>query len=259
MRLIRVMSLSAWMNFKQSIVQPGAIGIMLMGPFFYAVTAMYMLRHRPDFDPVYLVVGVGLAGVWSSIVWVGGSIISSERSLGTLETLEASPVSLFVIFGGKMLANVALALFSAVPGYLVGAWFFGYSITVSNPGGFVVSVFLTLFAVWSMALLVAPVYLLWPPVGNLLTATEYPIYILSGFLVPVTLLPTWLHPLSFLLPPFWAASALHETSSGAPSVADTLVVWGAVLGSSFLVLLAARWLFVHMSVRARREGRLGWV
>ena len=45
-------------------------------------------------------------------------------------------------------------------------------------------------------------------------AMEYPVYILAGFLFPILLLPGWTTPLSYLLPPYWAAVAFHDTSTG---------------------------------------------
>jgi len=60
-------------------------------------------------------------------------------------------------------------------------------------------------------------------------------YILAGFMFPVALLPGWTTPFSYILPPFWAAKALHAASSGGP-ISDITLSWGMMLLFSILCL-----------------------
>jgi ABC-2 type transport system permease protein len=47
--------------------------------------------------------------------------------------------------------------------------------------------------------------------GNLL---EYPVWLIAGFLVPLTLLPGWVRPISWVLAPTWGVDAIREAASG---------------------------------------------
>jgi len=85
---------------------------------------------------------------------------------------------------------------------------------------------------------------------------EFPIYILCGFLFPIALLPGWTTPISYILPPYWAARALHGTSSAGATLEQTLFAWGMILLFSFIDLLIASRLFKIMLYKARVDATL---
>ena len=69
--------------------------------------------------------------------------------------------------------------------------------------------------------------------GNLL---EYPGWLLCGFLVPVALFPTWVHWVSWALPPTWGMEAMRKSSAGGSPWPDIAVC--AALGMAYAVLAA---------------------
>jgi ABC-2 type transport system permease protein len=44
---------------------------------------------------------------------------------------------------------------------------------------------------------------------------EYPVWLIAGFLVPLTLLPDWVRPFSWVLAPTWGVDAIREAATGA--------------------------------------------
>jgi len=170
--------------------------------------------------------------------------------------MAASPAPLVVVFGGKMLGNLAISLGAMLLSYSIGAWLFGYSLAIHDPLGFGVSALLALFSLWSMGMLFVPLPLVSPAVSQFLTGLEYPVYILCGFLFPVLLLPIWLLPVSYALPPYWAALALHGTSSGDLQASGIWMVWLILLITSAAALALAAWLLRILLARARRQGSL---
>jgi len=87
-------------------------------------------------------------------------------------------------------------------------------------------------------------------------AMEFPVYILAGFLFPIALLPEWTTPLSYILPPYWAARALHETSTGAGDIQTVILAWGMMLLFSAVDLFIASKLFKLMLYKARVDASL---
>ena len=252
----RVARAAAELQFKEVAVSGFLLFGALVQPFFIGVMTMFMLRHRPDFDPVYVVVGAALSGLWSVLLFAGSSAISHERSLGTLELVVAAPASFFVVYGGKIAGTLAFSLVSVVFSYAIGAWLFGYPITVADPAGFTLSLLFALVALWATGMLFAPLGILWRTVGRFLGLMEYPIYSLSGFLFPILLLPVWTIPVSYVLPPYWAAVALHGTSSGELSGVAFAEVCAVLLLSSLACFVLAAPLFRLVLRRARVEGTL---
>ncbi len=253
---LRVAWIAADVQFREVAVNNFLLFAALVQPFFIGVTTMFMLRHRPDFDPMYVVVGAALSGLWSTLLFSGSGAITHERWMGTLELLVASPSSLVVILGGKLLGTIAFSLSSLVLSYGIGAWLFGYPLTVADPVGFAVSLVLGLVALWVMGMLFAPLAIYWRPVGQFLGALEYPIFSLSGFVFPILLLPVWTVPVSDLLPPYWAAVALHGAARGDLALPEQVRAWVNIVVLSALLLLVSLAMFHAVLVRARRIGTL---
>jgi len=168
----------------------------------------------------------------------------------------AAPVSFFVVYGGKIAGTLAFSLVSVVLSYAIGAWLFGYPITVADPGGFAVSLVFALVALWATGMLFAPLGILWRTVGRFLGLMEYPIYSLSGFLFPILLLPVWTLPVSYLLPPYWAAVALHASARGELDLGGLAEVWAVLLLTAIVLMLVSSRLFLAVLDRARRAGSL---
>jgi ABC-2 type transport system permease protein len=253
---LRVARVAAELQFREVAVSGFLLFGALVQPFFIGVMTMFMLRHRPDFDPVYVVIGAALSGLWSVLLFAGSSAISHERSLGTLELVVAAPASFFVVYSGKIAGTLAFSLVSVLLSYAIGAWLFGYPITVADPGGFAVSLLFALVALWATGMLFAPLGILWRTVGNFLGLMEYPIYSLSGFLFPILLLPVWTLPVSYLLPPYWAAVALHASARGELDLPGLAQIWAVLVVTALALMLASSRLFLAVLHRARRVGSL---
>jgi len=254
--MLRVARAAAELQFREVAVSGFLLFGALVQPFFIGVMTMFMLRHRPDFDPVYVVVGAALSGLWSVLLFAGTGAINHERSLGTLELVVGSPASFVALYGGKIAGTLAFSLVSVLFSYAIGAWLFGYPIAVADPLGFAASLVFALVALWATGMLFAPLGILWRAVGQFLGVLEYPIYSLSGFLFPILLLPVWTIPVSYLLPPYWAAVALHGSASGTLDLAALVAVWAVLLVTAAILMLLASRLFEAVLQRARRSGSL---
>ena len=250
----RAMWTVAEMSFRQMVLDAFVIFTVLVQPLLIALLALWMLPGQEY--AMYVVVGSGLTGLWSSLLFMGGNSINIERWSGTLETLVGVPTSLSVIVVGKNLANVLQSLGSMIVAYLLAALIFGYDLHIQQPLLFGVSLLLTLVAFISFGLIIAPVFVMNPSVQAWQNAMEFPVYILCGFLFPIVLLPQWTTPLSYILPPYWAARALHSTSTGGAPLEQILLDWLMLLIFCGIDLLIASWLFKRMLIKARTDATL---
>ena len=96
-----------------------------------------------------------------------------------------------------------------------------------------------------------------PSVRQWQNAMEFPVYILCGFLFPIALLAEWARPISYVLPPYWAARALHGTSSGGVAMNEVYLAWGMMILFSIIDLFIASRLFKLMLYKARVDATLG--
>jgi len=229
---------------------------IIIQPMIIAILALFMLRGLGGDYAMFVVVGSGLTGLWSSLLFISGNSINNERRQGTLESLVALPTPFGVIVFGKNLANVIQSLISMSSSYLLAAFFFGYTLKMVSPVLFFGSVVLSIFAFISFGLVIAPLFIMYRGIQQWQNAMEFPVYILAGFLFPIALLPDWTTPVSYILPPYWAARALHETSTGAGDIDKVLLAWGMMLLFSVADLFIASKLFKYMLYKARVDATL---
>ena len=253
----RTILVVAEMNLRQQMTDGFIIFTVLLKPIIIALIGLWMLKDKGADAAMFVVVGSGLTGLWSSLLFISGNSINFERWTGTLESLVAIPTPFEVIVFGKNLANVVQSLLSMVLGYIIAVFAFGYSLDVQQPLLFVISILLSVIAFISFGLIIAPVFVMNPGVRAWQNAMEFPVYVLCGFLFPIALLPGWTTPVSYLLPPYWAAVALHGTSTGGASLNATLFAWGMLLLFSLIDLLIASRLFKLMLYKARADATLG--
>ena len=253
----RTILVVAEMNIRQQMTDGFIVFTVLFQPIIIALLGLWMLQGKGEDAAMFVVVGSGLTGLWSSLLFISGGSINAERWSGTLESLVAIPTPFEVIVFGKNLANVTQSLASMVLGYFVAVFAFGYSLQIQQPMLFFVSIILSVIAFISFGLIIAPIFVMNPGVRAWQNAMEFPVYILCGFLFPVALLPGWTTPVSYLFPPYWAAVALHGTSTGGASLNETLFAWGMMLLFSVIDLLIASRLFKLMLYKARADATLG--
>ncbi len=252
----RTVLMVAEVTVREQITDGFIVFTLLFQPILIAVLALWMLQDKGSDYAMFVVVGSGLTGLWSSLLFISGNSINTERWYGTLESLVGVPTPFEVIVFGKNLANVLQSLLSMLLGYLVAAGLFGYALHIDQPVQFIVSLLLTVFAFISLALVISPVFVMNPSVQSFQNAMEFPIYVLCGFLFPIALLPGWTGPLSYILPPYWAARALHGTSTGGFTPSETYFTWSMLLFFGILCLWIAGRLFRLMLYKARVDATL---
>ncbi|HET7144768.1 MAG TPA: hypothetical protein VFI68_12180, partial [Anaerolineales bacterium] len=119
-----------------------------------------------------------------------------------------------------------------------------------------ITLLISMFAFICFGLTIAPVFIMYRSVQQWENAMEFPVYIICGFLFPIALLPQWTTPISYLLPPYWAAMALHGTSTALMPFNQVLFSWAMMIFSSLVDLVIASQLFKVMLYKARVDATL---
>src|SRR5512145_2954228 len=96
----------AEMTMRQQMTDGFIVFTVLFQPIIIAVLGLWMLQDKGADAAMFVVVGSGLTGLWSSLLFISGNSLTAERWSGTLESLVAVPTPFEVIVFGKNLANV---------------------------------------------------------------------------------------------------------------------------------------------------------
>lgn len=215
MRLLRLLAVSYWLHLKMIAVSVFEGVFQVIWPLYFATVA-FLLYGRSD-DPdvlVYAGLGAAVMGIWSVVTTTASSLLQRERWLGTLELLVASPTRFALVLVPITTAMASLGLFSLVS-TLVWAWLlFGITVPVASPLAFALSIVVSIFSVALLGFLLSVAVVRYRTawaMGNLL---EYPGWLLCGFLVPLTLFPTWVTWVAYALPPTWGMQAIRASAAG---------------------------------------------
>jgi ABC-2 type transport system permease protein len=246
------------MALRHSATDSFVIFAVFVQPLIIAILGLLMLREKGGDYGIFVVVGSGLTGLWSSLLFVSGNAITHERWSGTLELLVGVPTPMWMVVLGKNLAHVLQSLGSMVLAYTLVSIFTGYPLVIQQPLQFAASVVFIVISFICFGLLLSPLFIVNPDVQRFQNALEYPVYILAGFLFPILLLPGWTNPLSYLLAPYWAALSLQGAAAGTASWADLLFNWGMMLLLGLIYLLVSSYLFRRMLEKARQDATLGF-
>ncbi len=254
----RVILRAMEMTLKESSTDFHVAFNVLVQPLLYAVLSVFMLKEKTGPDAlIQVVVGSGLVGMWVSLLGSSSWSINGERWLGTLENLVGSPASLEGVVAGKILAGVLQSLASMFCSYGVALVVMGTAPRIQFPAAFAVSAAVAIFAFLSLGMVIAPFMAISLNASRWFNALEFPVYILCGFLFPISLLPGWTSPLSYALVPTWAARALQLAAYGGGAPRELVTAWAVALALSFAYLAVSAWLFRVAINRARQQATLG--
>jgi ABC-2 type transport system permease protein len=235
-RYVRIVAVSWWLQLKlrSRSAFEGILGVMY--PLFFATTVFLMYRGAGAPGPALLsaAVGASIMGVWSSTSTTAASSLQQERRQGTLELLVAAPTPFALLILPVTLSMATVGAYSLVATLLWGRFVFGIDLAVQSPVAFVVACLAVVAAVGVMGFLVAVSSVRYRSAWALGTALEFPVWLLCGFLVPLSVLPDWTRPVSWLLAPTWGIEAIRAAATGGnplPGIAACLglaAVYGAI-------------------------------
>ena len=248
MRILRLLAYGWLFRMKMLMRSSFNSWLGVLYPHFVATIAFFMFRSGSDTKPLlYASLGASVMGVWSNTSTPAGGALAQERWHGTLELEVAAPVHFALILLPLTIAMATIGLYSMVATLLWGWLAFGIPLHVTDPLAFVLAIPATVVSVGALGFVLAVLFVRFRQAWALGNMLEYPVWLIAGFLVPLSLLPAWVRPISWMLAPTWGIRAIRGAALGGPAWGDigmSLLVGGAY------VLLGI--LLVHRALYAAR-------
>jgi ABC-2 type transport system permease protein len=227
-----------------------AVLFTALTPVLYALIAIFLYRvgrHPSAAETIQASVTAGLMGIWSSVLFESGLAFQRQRRLGVLELLVAAPTPLLLSLLPITIATAVIGAYAMVTTIACAVLFFGVPVAPFLTAAFVTSVLVCIIALGMSGLLIASAFIMLRNAYALVNTLEYPIWMLSGMLVPLSILPGWVGPVSWVLPSRWAVEAVRDSALGGPVAVPIL----AALGSGAVYVALA----VRLTRRVERRAR----
>lgn len=257
MNLLRGFVGAALMHIRLYAMHPARASQVVIRPALVSLLAVLVLRsHAQQAGYFRVLVGSAMAGLWTALLGTATFTIRREREwYGTLELLSGVPVPIGLIFGGYIAGETAIALIAVPVSSAVTLLVAGADLHVDAVASAIVSFLVVALAIVSLALVIAPVMVLIPVLTRWVNAFDYPVWILAGFLFPVSLLPGWSTPFSYGLSVYWGTESLQRAAGGA-TPAGLLPLWLRAIALSLLYLAISLALFNAVMRKLRQAGAL---
>lgn len=246
------------LQMKLSMARPMFQFTIWISPLFYATITYFIYGNQsPERIFQYVVLGAGFMGLWTSIVYSSASDINRERMYGTLENIFVAPASFAVILMGKIVGNTIWGFLSMVLTFFYLAVVFQLNMPTVNIA-VVMLAFLTVgIAIIAFAFVMALLFTLSKQAETLMNFIEYPIFLICGFLFPISILPIWLQPLSYALPPTHAIELLRTVTNGHASLIEINSAFLQLGVVTLLYAITGIALYRAVDRKARIDGKLG--
>jgi ABC-2 type transport system permease protein len=187
----------------------------IIAPFVFTTVALTLFKASTGPFGLYAILGGGMMGMWGNTIYSSGFAIEFEKWQGTLEEVIAAPSKLMHVITGRAISNAFFGLTNMVAILIIAVVGFRVSLGIADPLMFAVSLLLTLLSVSALGLIFASAFVLSRSAQALTNGLETPLYIVSGSMFPIALLPFWIHPAAYVLGPTWGVDAIRlATSAG---------------------------------------------
>lgn len=234
MRAVRVLLLGWAFNFKMLSRSSFNSLLAIVYPGFFATVAFFLYREGSPHALLYASLGASVMGIWGATSTAAGGALQRERWHGTLELLVASPAPFSLVMLPVTLAMSTIGLYSMAATLLWGRLAFGISLHIAHPVLFCLALVATVVSIGMFGFLLAVAFVRYRTAWALGNLLEYPVWLICGFLVPLSLFPGWVRPISWLLAPTWGMRAIREGATGGGSYVDVAVC--AAIGLGYLLI-----------------------
>jgi ABC-2 type transport system permease protein len=259
-RRIQVIKACVVLTAKLFFADPQWIIPSIIAPFIFTLVAFFLFSGQTSTGSflLYLVLGSGLMGMWGTTIYGSSNSISFDRWNGTMEATLAAPVPLSWIALGRVLFNTFEGVLNAVLILVIGLLWFHVGFEVVSPPLFFLASISTFLSLSAFGLLMCTIVVLSRKGGFITNSMEIPVYIATGTMFPVSILPLVALPFAFLLAPTWGIEAIRLSAlPGYTGLATGYWQDLAILAlETFTYLALAFVLFKRVEAYAKRNGTL---
>jgi len=185
---------------------------VIMSSFFFPGFMVLAFTVGRPVEPALFISALAAITSFFAAGSVGPAVLPLERSARTLERLLDAPIAPFTVILGKTLAGGALGLaVSAVPLLIGMAWL---GVQAFQALLLILSAALSALAFSAFGIVFSARAEDIPSAMMPVNLVRFPMLFVSGALVPLEKMPTYLQPIAYLMPLTYSVDAMRQTMPG---------------------------------------------
>ena len=248
-------------QFRMRALSFFSFGLLVVQPAAFSAVGYLLARMAGKSAPdlVHVIIGGGIMGLWSRLLFTSFYDISDDRREGMLELIIGSPTSFTFVLAVKTLTNVLTGSISMLLAFLAAKLLFNFSVPPTNIPYILISLLVLMFGFWCIGFFLAH-FRVWSRVtGMFINYLELPVSILAAFMFPIEYLPQSIMWLSNSIPIRWGVTGLNSSFQAQLELASIWPSWVTALAISFAYLLITIFMSKKVHDMIRISGELSSV
>ena len=234
------------------------------------LVVMYSIISQADFQsPVFAYLFIGnafyqyVAAVLTGVSW---AIIDDREHYRTLKYIYTAPINIPIFLLGRGVARFLTASFAVIITMGMGMIFFKLPINLKTAdwGLFLLSLALGVLMLAMLGLLLAGISLrVAQHAGGIGEAVGGGLFLFSGAIFPISVLPAWLQPVGYVLPISYWLELIRRALLGPLAVQystfpalSNLQLLGILIAMTAFYSMLSIWLFRLLEHSAREKGNI---
>lgn len=199
--------------------------ILFIHPIIHAFILYMIYKNSSEQSYLeYAFLGTGLLSFWSVILFSSASDIERERNEGTLSIIFISPTNFFLLIFSKLIGNIILGIIPIV--ISSGTLFLLRPIYFSiNIFDFLLNFLLAILNLTLLSTIFSFSFAISKNTRLLMNNLEYPLYILSGLVFPIEVLPIFFQKIAKLLPLYWINKNFRNIINNSFEYKDLIILF----------------------------------
>jgi ABC-2 type transport system permease protein len=204
----------------------------------------------------FILVGTALSNFINSVFWGMGYALKNDMDAGVLEANWLAPVPRPLLLIGHTFTNLLVTAITSLLMLIIAALLFGFRPT-GNLLLSLAAVLPMLLGLYGFGFAFAALVMIIREANTLVDVSSFLVQIFSGADFPVTVLPSFLLPISLILPLTYGFDAVRGLLLGTRTLLPTALEIGLMLIFMIAMIALGLRVFAALERRVRQRGTLG--
>ena len=204
----------------------------------------------------FILLGTVLTNFILTVFWGMGYALKNDMDAGVLESNWLTPVPRLLILVGRTLSSLLVTMITSLVMLVIASALFGFKPTGNTWAAFLTAIPM-LIGLYGFGFAFAAVVLLIREANTLVDVSSFLVQGFSGTNFPVKSLPTWLLPISLLLPLTYGLDAVRGLILRTKTLLPINMEIAILILFMFIMLWFGAWVFNRVERRVRTLGTLG--
>jgi len=257
MSVLRIVLSSMKMQMKQTFSRSMYKYTIIAFPVFTGLLMGFVYSDRPNVDFVsYAMIGTATMTMWSSIAFSSASDVNRERYMGALAQIFNTPGNFYYIMLGKVLGNTLMGSISMIFSFVFVGLVFGVPILISNPVAFILVFLFSLLSYIMISMMLSGVLAISRQARVLMNSMDYIVFLLTGSVFPIIILPISIRLFSYVLSPTYAIHLLRLSVQSKVISSEFIAYSIGLAVTTLLYFVASVYVYKRIEIKARINATL---